>query len=152
MSFLAPIVPYLMAAGTAVSAVSAIQAGRSQEKMAEYNAAVSERDALAARQKAGFDEAAHRRRTRKFLGKQRALYGKSGVTFEGSPLLVMEETAAEAELDALAIRYGGEIEAGRHLSLAELERARGKQAKRAGYLGAGTSLLTGGAATIKAWK
>ena len=152
MSFLVPMVPYLVGAGFALEIGSAIQAGRSQKKMADYNAAVSERDALAAEQKAEYDIAAHRRRTRKMLGKQRALYGKAGVTFEGSPLLVMEETAAEAELDALAIRYSGDIAASRHRSVADIERIRGKQARKAGYIKAGTTLLTGAAKTIKAWK
>jgi hypothetical protein len=55
----------------------------------------------------------------------------------------MEDTATQAELDALAIRYGGEVGAARARSAAGLERMYGREKKTAGWIGAGTSLLTG---------
>lgn len=139
-------------AGAAVSAIGAIQSGKAQQKAAEYNAQVAEQAALAARQKAAYDEAAHRRELARMLSAQRAAYGASGVDVSvGTPLLVMADTVQEGELDALAIRYGGEVGASRQLSAAQLSRMTGKQARTASYYQAGSSLLTGAASAATAY-
>ena len=62
---------------------------------------------------------------------------------EGSPLELMSETAAEGELDALMIERTGAVSAQRYGEEATLSRMKGSSAKRAGYWGAGTTLLTG---------
>jgi len=130
-------------AGTGVAVVSQIEQGESQKEWSEYNAAVAERDALAAQQSAEYDAEQKRKETEKLLGRQRALYGKAGVTLEGSPLLLMEETASEGELDALMIEREGKIRAGSYQSEAALSRMKGSSAQKAGYYGAGSTLLTG---------
>ena len=130
-------------AGTAVSAVSQIQQGKEQQKWSEYNAAVAERDAKAAKAAAGYDASQKRKETERLLGRQRALYGKSGVTMEGSPLELMSETAAEGELDALMIERTGSVGAQRYQEEATLSRMKGSSARKASYWGAGTTLLTG---------
>jgi len=130
-------------AATGVSAVSQIQQGKEQQKWSEYNAAVAERDAKAATAAAGYEASQKRKETERLLGRQRALYGKSGVTMEGSPLELMSETAAEGELDALMIQRTGAVSAQRYGEEATLSRMKGSSAKRAGYWGAGTTLLTG---------
>src|SRR3972149_4814714 len=102
---------------TAVAAVGgayySYESGQPQKKAYKANAAILEQDALAEKQKSQYEEGAHRDRIRQILSRQKALYGKSGVQMEGSPLLVMEDTAAQGEMDALAIRYGGDAAAGR---------------------------------------
>ena len=130
-------------AGTAMSAVGQIQQGKEQQKWSEYNAAVAERDAKAAKAAAGHEASQKRKETERLLGRQRALYGKSGVTMEGSPLELMSETAAEGELDALMIERTGAVGAQRYGEEATLSRMKGASASRAGYWGAGTTLLTG---------
>jgi len=134
-------------AGTAVSVVSQAQQGKEQQKWAEYNAAVAERDAQAAKQNAEYEAGIKRKATEKLLGRQRALYGKAGVTLEGSPLLLMSETATEGEMDALMIERGGTLQAQRYQTEATLSRMKGASAKKAGYYGAGSTLLTGGSQT-----
>jgi len=136
-----------MAVGTGMEVYGQIQAGRAAEKTAEYNAALARRDADIEKQRAEFEEAQHRRRVGRFKGRQQALFAKAGVQLEGSPLLVMEETAAEAELEALAIRRGGEIKASRFMAEAGLRQYTGKQKKRTAYIRAGASLLTGAGET-----
>lgn len=125
----------VMAAG---SIVSGIQKG----KIAKYNAKVSEQAAISAEKKAEFDETAHRERVRKALSTQRTRIAKSGIDITGSPLLAVEESAAAGELDALAIRFGGDVESARLRSQAAGERFAGKAAKRASFLSAGGSLLS----------
>ena len=53
----------------------------------------------------------------------------------GTPLAVLSESASNAEIDALNTRYSGQREA-------SLYEARGRNAKTAGYMRAGTSLLS----------
>jgi len=59
--------------------------------------------------------------------------------------LVMEDTAAQGELDALAIRYGGDVNAARNRSAANLSRMQGSTAMTASYFQAGSTLLSGAA-------
>ncbi len=167
------------ALGTGVSAIGSIESGQSQSQMArynaemarqtaEYNAQVSRQGAEAARRNAetirlaGETEVARQRQKGlDLLGQERATYGAAGVEFTGSPLLVMQESAARAEQDALAIRYNYQVKAageetkvwqmdtqagltgwqgGRQAGLQEFS---GSQAATAGWLGGATSLLKG---------
>jgi hypothetical protein len=137
------------AAGYAVAAIGAgfsaygqVQQGHNQAAWASYNAKMAERDARTAEQNAKYAAAQKRRETKRLLGRQRALYGKAGVTMEGSPLIVAQETAAEGEMDALMIERGYSIEAQRYRAEKELYKVQGVAAKRTGYWGAGTTLLT----------
>lgn len=130
----------VIAAGSAV--YGAVQQGQNQFAWANYNAEMAKRDASIAKQNAEYAAGQKRKETRRLLGRQRALYGKAGVTMEGSPLIVAQETAAEGEMDALMIERGYAIEAQRYEAEGRLSRAQGAAAKRAGYVGAGTTLLT----------
>lgn len=130
-------------ASAVVSAAGAIYSGQQQKKAAEYNAAVQEQQAQAIEDKAKYDEEMHRERVRKILSTQRAMYGKSGIDTTGSPLLVMEDTFKQGEVDALAIRYGGDIQSAQARSAANLSRMQGKSLQTASYFQAGSSLLAG---------
>ena len=152
----------LSAAG---SAYYSYESGQKNKETYEENASIAEKDAalreqiaaqdaLAIKEKAGYDEDTHRQRIRTMLSRQRSMYGKSGVATEGSPLLVMQETADQGEMDALAIRYGGDVEAARvksgasadasrARSEANLLRIQGRTAGRLGYIQAGSTLLQG---------
>lgn len=127
----------LTAAGTAYTGIQQYQAGKASER-AEKDAAA------AAQQKAKFDEQAHRERVRKMISSQRAAYGGSGVDLEGSPLLVLEDTAGQGELDALAIRYGGSVDAAQHRAKGRIYGKQGTAALVSSGISAGSSLLSGG--------
>lgn len=131
-------------AATAVSTVGTLKAGEKQQEAYNYNAQVAEETAVQEQKKSAYDEQMHRAEVRRILSTQRALYGKSGVTIEGSPLLVMEDTAKQGELDALAIRYGGDVAAARARSEASLLRMQGENVREASYYQAGSTLLGGG--------
>ena len=79
-------------------------------------------------------------------------YLASGVTLEGTPLDVLEETAAEIEVDALNIRRTGQLEYQAGQAEATIERGlgqsallKGRAARRAGIFGAIGTGLAGGA-------
>ena len=133
-----------LAASAVVGIAGALYSGEQQRKAASQAADVADQGAAAAEAKAKYDETLHRERIRKTLSTMRSLYGKSGVDATGSPLLALEDTAAQSELDALAIRYGGKIEASRNRSEADILRMRGETAQTASYFQAGSTLLQAG--------
>lgn len=139
---------WAMIIAAVVAAAGTAYSGEQQRKAASVNADIAQQNAIAAQQKAAFDEERHRDQLKKLMSSQRSLYGKSGVDMSGSPLLVMEDTAAEGELDALAIRYGGNVEAAQQRSAANLYRMQGGAAATSGYIQAGSTLLQG-AANVK---
>ena len=161
----------LLVASTAVSAVGAIASGnaqasaqRGQATMEAYNARVMEQNAANARETAQNERAVasqqedeQRRRARAVIGSQAAAGAQSGVANTGSQALSLEDSATQAELDALNIRYEGqmrsratELQAQGFDQQAEMSRMASSQAKRnatasriGGYIGAGTAMLKG---------
>ena len=125
-----------MAAGTAVSAAGAIQSSQAQAAAFEYQGEI-------ARRQAEYAEARYRERSQRLLSSQRTAIAKSGVTIEGTPLEVMTKTAEDAELDALAIRYGG-------ITAQQAARFEAGSARTAGRYRAVSNLLTGAGQTAYA--
>ena len=128
--------------GAGVSAASASQQGKSAQNLANYNAQIAQNDAIAARQKAEFDARAQERKAKLFGGTQRA-----SMAGTGGELLDMQDVAdmyaEEAELEHLAIRYGGEMgyRAGQQrATVASFEGSVAKQKAKGDAMG---SLLTG---------
>lgn len=152
----------LIIASTAASALGAIQQGnaasasaKSQANASRYNAAIQRQNAQTTRQQAGVAEEAHRRKVRQIFGKQRAAIAQSGVGSDNMADLV-EQSATAAELDALNIRYEGDLAARGLLADANLRTyeagvadQNAKAARTAGYVGAAGSLLSGGSGYYK---
>lgn len=135
--------------GGAVDFIGNLIEGDDKKKAAEYNASVLESNALQVKQKAAEDEALYRVAARKDLGSQRANYGASGVTTEGSAMDVLAETVATAEADAMRIRKDGENQANAYRQEATAQRMYGDAAKTNAYFGAGASALKTGATLVR---
>jgi alkanesulfonate monooxygenase SsuD/methylene tetrahydromethanopterin reductase-like flavin-dependent oxidoreductase (luciferase family) len=131
--------------GIAVSVLGALSSASAERRAANFNAAAAERDAAVARQNAAADAQAQSREARRRIGAARAAYGAAGVALEGSPLDVLEQSAAEAEMDKLNILYKGELQAMGYDDSAALSRSRAKDATTAGLFRAGSTVLTGAA-------
>jgi hypothetical protein len=148
-----------MIAASAMQAVGAIQQGKSAQAQARanataanYNANLRTMEAGIARQNAGRREEQQRRAARQILGKQRAAIAQSGTLMTGSNIDITEQSEFNAELDALNIRYEGDLRSYGLLAQAEQDRyaarsyeAAGKNAMTGAYLSAGASLLSGAA-------
>jgi len=119
----------LTTVGALTGAMGAIQAGRAEVAANTYNAAQD-------RMEAATEEARRRREGARALGAIRAGISKSGVTTEGTPLMVLAESAGEAEIDALNARWQGEASARQY-------EMRAKSARKAIPFAVGSSLLTG---------
>ena len=135
------------AVGTAVTAYGQYQAGQAQERALNYQAAVQERNAQIARQNAEYDAQRQSARLRRAIGSQRAAVLASGIQMEGTALELQQDTVQQAEMDRLAILYGGEINYQNARSEAELSRMQGKAAGQAGATAAFGTIL-GGAANV----
>lgn len=107
-----------------------------EEGLAAYNA--GQYNAAAARTQGVVEE--NRRRTvgQREISKTRTGIAKSGVTFEGTPLNVLVESAANVEIDALNARWSGE-------QAAQMEQYKGYSAYKASQLRA-TAILAKGTA------
>jgi hypothetical protein len=130
-------------AAAGISAYASYESGQAQKEAGKYNAAVAENNAIAARNSAMLAEEDHREKSRRILATIRARSGASGTTMEGSPLLVLSDSARQSEIDALRIRYGGELEATGYKAQAGLSLFQGDQAATAGALTGGATMLTG---------
>jgi hypothetical protein len=71
-----------------------------------------------------------------------AAQGATGVTGEGSPLMVDENTVRQVALGAARTLQGGDLRASRLQDDATLKKMQGDNAVTSSYLDAGSSLLT----------
>jgi len=143
--------------GAVVGAYSSYQQGQAQEanfkaqaNADKYNAAVAEQSAAVKRQQYVAQEEAQRRQAKQVLGEQRAALAQAGIGLSGSAADVYGQSAANAELDALNIRYTGELDARGLLAQGEqyrygarVNRMNAGSARTGGYLNAASSLLSG---------
>jgi hypothetical protein len=138
----APALTTLGAVAGGLSAVSSLTQGSAQADIAAYNAGISNNNAIAAQQKAAYDEQRQREMAVRLKGTQRA-----SAAAAGGELLdmsdVLDESAKQAEMDALAIRYGGSAQAAAARQQAEIYKAQAPLARMRGYSDAGSTLLTG---------
>jgi len=144
--------------GTAFTAIGQIRQANAQASAQRYNAGLKQREVAIAeanadltRQQTNENERRHRTLARKKLGSLRANLGASGVTIDGSALDVLEESAANAELDALTIRHEGKLKelSQRNQGLtsradSELLKSSASSTETSGYMSAAGTLLSGG--------
>ena len=133
----------VMAAGTLLNTYGAMEQGRAARDAAENDARIAERNSLLAREQAREQETRFRASARKQIASMTAGYAASGVTMEGSPTEVLQESIANAEADALQIRRGGEIRSQAFRDEAASSRSRGRAAERLGTINSTASLFSG---------
>ncbi len=134
----------LAIAGLVLQAGSQISQGITQNNIADRNADIAERDAVARRQKAEVDADIQSRQDERTRSAARAKRGASGIDPNtGSSLITEAEDEFVSELNRNNILFGGEVEAKRFENEAEVTRAGGASKRSAGFLGAGSTLLTG---------
>ena len=155
---MAPLAIPLMIGGTALGAYGQIQGGlaaeaegQSQQNMANYNAALQEREAKSIEARTALQQKQQAEAADRAQSTLRAGLGASGaVSTAGSPLMIMAKQASESEMENLMIGYQGSEEALAARSQGKLDimggkiaRQRGSAGKTAGFMGAGSTLLTG---------
>ena len=140
----------LTVASMAMTATSAITSGitqaNQQKDMYAYQAAVANNQAIAAQQSAQYEADRQSDKARRIKAQQETMFASSGmVGTEGSPLAIMADTAANAELDRLAILHNGQLAYLRGQNQATGYNYMGEVGANTAYMKAGSSLI--GAAT-----
>lgn len=129
--------------GTAVGVIGAIQQGNAAKAAADFNAKIAERDAKIQRQNAGLAAERQREATTRRLATTRANIASSGITPQGSPLDVLEETAALGKQDELNAAAGFLNSADASNLDAQRERIAGKNAKKSAFFNAAGTAFGG---------
>lgn len=134
-----------------VGAYASVASAEAQAEAEDFNAKVAANDARASADQAQFEADQRRSRTRRLLATQRASALKSGVTESGSFLNVQEDTAIQAELDALSAIYTGKIESNRNRAKAELGFQSARNTRSTGLLTAAGTGLGGASRAYSQW-
>lgn len=149
---------WAMIIGAVVSGVASYQQGKAQEKMYRAQADINEmnaeneaQNAIAAGQAANAREEQQRRAARQVLGEQKAALAQAGIGMGGSAADIAEQSAINAEMDALGIRYEGEMERRQFLQrstafkhMAGVDRANAGMAGKNARLGLASAALMAG--------
>jgi hypothetical protein len=130
--------------GLGIEAYGQYKGGQDAKDVYEYNQALAEYQAEYIREAAGKDIEALGRDVTEFVGRQRAIQGKSGtVANTGSNLDAIERTYAEGEIDAALIRWNADKRYDLAKQGANLLGTQADQFSFAGSFNAGTTLLGG---------
>lgn len=131
-------------ASTAASAATAVYSGvqAAQQQNFQHDMAMRNADIQKAQSEAAADTA--RRKAERKLGQIGGAYVKAGIDPSvGSPVDVLADSAGEAALDVANIRYGGKMGVDQSYLQAAIAKSNARDAMTSGFIGAGTSLLTG---------
>lgn len=126
-----------------VSAIGQLNQANRQAKQLEYNAVINENNARLYQAQAAEQERKQRQHLASVLAGQRVAVGKSGITMAGTPLLVAEDMNSQGELDALTIRYNGEMRANNERYQAAVNRWQASSTKNSAMLSAFGTVLGG---------
>jgi hypothetical protein len=148
MAFLAPFVVPLTVASTAASTALSIVGGVQQRKAGQAAAKVAEAEAASVRLIGEIEAADKRREARRLMAAQQVAFAGAGVDPTlGTPLDVLGDTAAEAELIALRAQFGRETQARAIEARGQQAQQAGRQAAIGSFVRAGGTIL-GGAASL----
>ena len=115
--------------GAAATVYSSVQQGAAQKK-------ASNRAAELARAAAAREAADAAKQHQRVIATQEATYGASGLTMEGSPLLVKQTSLRESQEELRRILEGGS-------NLSSMYETEGKESQAAGNIGAITAATKG---------
>lgn len=126
-----------------LSAAGAATSGVSQANASAYNSAIYGDEATTAATQGYQAEAAQRRQNASMIGRQVAAVGQAGAGYGGSAGRSVGQSATNAELDALNIRYKAGLQKWSYGAQSANLSAEGQTASSQGFLRAGAALLKG---------
>jgi len=135
--------PQLILATTALSALRAVEDGRTAAAERDSAARTAVRDADIAAQRGATNANEARRRGSARQAALRARLAHAGADAAGTPVDLLGQVSADAAFDALRRADAGNLVALNQLTRAQAFRRRGAAARRAGLLKAGSTLLGG---------
>lgn len=141
-------VPLILAAASfasaAVNAYGQREAGDQAQRQAEYNAKVSEAEAIQKQLETTENYRRLKTQAKSFSSRQKVQYAKGGVVSNtGSPLEVMSETVGLMELEAQEMARQGRAQVSRLKTGAKLTRLEGINQRDAAYAQSNATLFSG---------
>lgn len=136
------------AGGGALSAAGQLAGGRGTARAARMQAWMAQQNAQLATEKGAFEQARLRDRVAAVLDNQTASVTARDIDPSyGSPLVLQGLSAMQGEADAMLVGAGAQQERAEHLWTAAGKIGQAQDAKRAGMIGAGTTILS----TVSKW-
>lgn len=147
----------LSAGGSVMEGVAANKMGKYQQKVAEMNAEIAEKNAREAIATSQVEAQESDMSALAFMGAQEAMQGASGLSLSGGSQVAAREASKRlARQDALRIREAGNRDAFNFrtqgvnfIAEGKMAKAQGKNALTSGFINAGSSLLTGASRVMK---
>lgn len=134
----------LLLGGAALGAGGAIAEGTSQANALNAEAAAMDKRANEEKAAAQREAIQRRRQASVLLSRQQAVAASSGGTATDPTVLdVMGDTAAEGQYQSDVALYQGDVAAAGLQDQAAINRARARQARLAGFINAGSTMLNG---------
>lgn len=135
----------MAASGAAVSAVGAIRQGQAASNAANFNAALAKQNVDVAEGQSVAASDMQQRDAARRIGAATAAYGASGVQMaDGSPADVLSDSARQATLDNLTLKYNYKLKGLGYQAQASLDSANAENSRTASYFNAAGSMLSGG--------
>lgn len=133
----------VLAIGAGISAYASYQQGIEKQQSFEFQAAARRAQAAQTQVAANRDISLIQRQGDIVSGAEKAAFGQSGVTTQGSPLIQLEQTAAVTREKINATQENASYNEANSLGESSYDTIEGNQAYQAGELGAFGSVLTG---------
>lgn len=140
--------PALALVGGIVSGIGAMAGASAQANTANAQAAAYERQAAAERMTAQFNADRQLSKNMGLLSQQRTAYLAAGLSLEGSPTDVIEDTARETQIDVEAIKWNGDIKAQNFEAQRDIFKMKADSAMTAGIFGAISPVIKGFSGTF----
>ena len=128
--------------GKGVEGVGQLIGARQEIETGEFNATVLKERSQAERSSQVLLEEQKRRILKNRIGTQISLFAKSGVKLTGSPIDVLTDSIANAEMDIAIDRFNSEVAARGFETEAEIERFTARQKATTARFKAGRSFLS----------
>ena len=132
----------LLVGGSLLSAYGAVSAGEARKTAYEAEARAKESQAAQVDLAANRELELTERRYQRVKSAQITAFGRSGVQLKGTPLMILEETAADAYDEMESIRQAAAYRKQTLSTEAGLSRFLGDEAEMAGYISGASSVLT----------
>ena len=130
------------AMGSLVSGVGQLMGAGEEREVGDYNAKVLEQRSQAERASNTLLEYQKRKTLKARVGTQVSLYAKSGIKMTGSPIEVLTDGIANAEMDIAIDKYNSEVAARGYGSQADMTRYEASRRSSVSTAGASSTFLS----------
>ena len=130
------------ALGSTVQGIGQMFQAKEEVEVGDYNSEILRQRATAERASGDLLESQKRKILKSNIGTQVSLFANSGIKMSGSPIEVITDSLANAEMDIAIDRYNTEVAARGFESQAQMERFKAEQRERTARAKASSSFIS----------